>query len=149
MHTLTSMAMEYAVQRLEMGDVVLIDLPEQEGEIEATVVRPIDRTEQTVRVLLRVEGRDDFVKEWQLGEMVTVYAIDTALTPVGLAVAFATTDRSWVRPPSHCSANSRDLGHASWKRPPSITTTPSWFTVWKMLRPDPSSHIFTVSVSPG
>ena len=72
MHTLISMAMEYAVQRLEMGDVVLIDLPEQEGEIEATVVRAIDRTEQTVRVLLRVEGRDDFVKEWQLGEMVTV-----------------------------------------------------------------------------
>ena len=71
-NTLFAMAMEYAVQRLEMGDVVLIDLPEREGEIEAKVVRPIDRTEQTVRVSLRVEGRDDFVKEWPLGEMVTV-----------------------------------------------------------------------------
>ena len=66
------MAMEYAVQRLEMGDVVLIDLPEQGGEAEAKVVRAIDRTDRTVRVSLRVEGREDFVKEWQLGELVTV-----------------------------------------------------------------------------
>jgi hypothetical protein len=65
------MAMEYVVQRLEMGDVVLIDLPGQ-GEVEATVVRGIDRTDTTVRVPLRVEGRDDFVKEWPLGERVTV-----------------------------------------------------------------------------
>ena len=41
------MAMEYAVQRLTMGDVVLIDLPEEEGEVEAKVVRAIDRTEST------------------------------------------------------------------------------------------------------
>jgi hypothetical protein len=66
------MAMEYVVQRLEMGDVVLIDLPEHGGEVEAKVVRPIDRTEMTVRVSLRVEGREDFVREWSLGEMVTV-----------------------------------------------------------------------------
>ena len=66
------MAMEYAVQRLEMGDVVLIDLPEQGGEVEAKVIRPIDRTERTVRALLRAEGREDFVKEWPLGELVTV-----------------------------------------------------------------------------
>jgi hypothetical protein len=65
------MAMEYAVQRLEIGDVVLIDLPGQ-GEVEARVVRAIDRTESTVRVSLRVEGRDDFVKEWPLDEMITV-----------------------------------------------------------------------------
>ena len=66
------MAMEYVVQRLEMGDVVLIDLPEQGGEVEAKVVRPIDRTDRIVRVSLRVKGREDFVKEWPLGEMVTV-----------------------------------------------------------------------------
>ena len=40
--------------------------------VEATVVREIDRTNGTVRVTLRVEGREDFVKEWALGEMVTV-----------------------------------------------------------------------------
>jgi hypothetical protein len=61
------MAMEYVVQRLEMGDVVLIDLPEQGGEVEARVVEPIDRTKTTVRVSLRVAGREDFVKEWPLG----------------------------------------------------------------------------------
>jgi hypothetical protein len=66
------MAMEYVVQRLEMGDVVLIDLPEQGGEVEAKVVEPIDRTKATVRVSLRVAGREDFVKEWPLGEKVTV-----------------------------------------------------------------------------
>ena len=49
------MAMDYAVQRLEIGDVVLINLPEQRGEVEAKVVRPIDRTDETVRVSLRVE----------------------------------------------------------------------------------------------
>ena len=64
--------MEIAVQRLEIEDVVLIDFPEEGGEVEAKVVRPIDRTETTVRVSLRVEGREDFVKEWPLGEMVTV-----------------------------------------------------------------------------
>jgi hypothetical protein len=66
------MAMEYAVERLEMGDVVLIDLPEEGGEVEARVVRVIDRTDRTMRVLLRMQGREDFVKEWSLGEMVTV-----------------------------------------------------------------------------
>lgn len=71
-NTLFKVAMEYAVQRLEIGDVVLIDLPDKEEESEARVVRPIDRTERTVRVSLRVEGREDFVKEWHLGEMVTV-----------------------------------------------------------------------------
>jgi hypothetical protein len=36
------------------------------------VVRDIDRTETTVRVTLRVEGREDFVKEWPLDDLVTV-----------------------------------------------------------------------------
>jgi hypothetical protein len=66
------MAMEYVVQRLEMGDVVLIDLPEQAGKVEAKVVRAIDRSDTAVRATLRVEGREDFVKEWPLGERVTV-----------------------------------------------------------------------------
>ncbi len=66
------MAMEFAVQRLEIGDVILLDLPEQGGEVEATVVRGIDRTDATVRATLRVTGLDDFVKEWSLGELVTV-----------------------------------------------------------------------------
>jgi hypothetical protein len=66
------MAMEYPVQRLEMGDVVLLDLPGQEHEVEATVVRAIDRTDRTVRVSFRVEGREEFVREWLLGETVIV-----------------------------------------------------------------------------
>ncbi len=66
------MAIEFAAQRLQTGDVVLIDLPERGGEVEATVVRGIDRTDETVRATVRVEGREDFVKEWAVGEMVTV-----------------------------------------------------------------------------
>ncbi len=66
------MAMEIEVQRLEIEDVVLCDLPEQGGEVKAKVVRPIDRAGTTVRVSLRVEGQKDFVKEWPLGEMITV-----------------------------------------------------------------------------
>jgi len=66
------MAMDYDVQRLELGDVVLIDLDDEKGPVEAKVVRDIDRTDTTVRVTLRVDGREDFVREWRLGEQVTV-----------------------------------------------------------------------------
>jgi hypothetical protein len=66
------MAMEYDVQRLEMGDVVLIDLDNEAAQVEAKVVRGIERTTTTVRALLRVEGHEDFVREWRLGERVTV-----------------------------------------------------------------------------
>jgi hypothetical protein len=66
------MAIEFAVQRLGIGDVVLVRLPGQDENVEATVVRDIDRTETTVRARLRVKGREDFVKEWPLGELVTV-----------------------------------------------------------------------------
>ena len=66
------MAIEFVVQRLQIGDVILADLPEQGGEVEATVVREIERTESTVRVTLRVGRGDEFVKEWALDEMVTV-----------------------------------------------------------------------------
>ena len=66
------MAIEFVAQRLQIGDVVLIDLPEQGGKVEATVAREIDRTERTVPVTLRVGGHEDFVKEWPLGELVTV-----------------------------------------------------------------------------
>ena len=65
------MAMELVAQRLQMGDVVLLTLSGQE-EVEAAVTRPPDRTETVVRATLRVEGRDDVVKEWLLGELVTV-----------------------------------------------------------------------------
>ena len=66
------MAMAVDVQRLELGDVVLVDVGDGSGEVEAKVVRPIDRTEGMVRVSLRAEGREEFVKEWELGEQVTV-----------------------------------------------------------------------------
>jgi hypothetical protein len=66
------MAIDFAVQRLEIGDVILVDLPEQESRVEAKVVREIVRTDTTVRVTLRVEGREDFVQEWPVGELVTV-----------------------------------------------------------------------------
>jgi hypothetical protein len=66
------MAIELEVQRLQIGDVILAPLPGLREEIEAKVVREIDRTDSAVRVTLRVEGHDDFVKEWALGEMVTV-----------------------------------------------------------------------------
>ncbi len=55
-----------------MGDVVLTDLPDQGAQVEARVVREIDRTESTVLVTLRATGHDDFTKEWPLGEMITV-----------------------------------------------------------------------------
>lgn len=66
------MAMEVEVQRLQLGDVVLADLPEHPDEVEAKVVREIDRRDRTVRVTLRVEGHDDVVKEWELGQTVTL-----------------------------------------------------------------------------
>jgi len=66
------MAMEYAAQRLEIGDVVLVDLPEGGGEVEAIVVNAIERTKTSVFATMRAVGREDFVKEWALGELVTV-----------------------------------------------------------------------------
>jgi hypothetical protein len=70
--TIAWMAIEVEVQRLQLGDVVLADLPDQTEAVEAKVVRDIDRAGTTVRVTLRVDGHDDFVKEWELGEIVTV-----------------------------------------------------------------------------
>ncbi len=66
------MSIEFVAQRLGIGDVVLVSLSEQEEEVEATVVRDIDRTATAVRVTLRVEGHEDFVREWQIGDMVAV-----------------------------------------------------------------------------
>ena len=68
------MSMEYDVQRLQMNDVVLVELPEQGGEfVEAKLVQAIDRTDTTIRALLRVVGRDEeFVKVWPIGARVTV-----------------------------------------------------------------------------
>ena len=66
------MAIDVAVQRLEIGDVILIDLPDLGPQVEAKVVRPIDRADETVQVTLRVEGREDFVQEWPVDKLVTV-----------------------------------------------------------------------------
>ena len=66
------MAIDVEVQRLELGDVVQVSLPDQDEQVEATVVRDIDRTDTTVRVTLRVSEGDNFVKEWPIGELVTV-----------------------------------------------------------------------------
>jgi hypothetical protein len=63
------MAIDFEVQRLQIGDVILIERPD---EVEATVVRDIERDETTVRATLRVAGGEDFVLEWPLGTMVTV-----------------------------------------------------------------------------
>ena len=57
----------WSVQRLQIGDVILISAPGQDTDVEATVVRDIDRTDATVRATLRVTGRDEFVEEWPLG----------------------------------------------------------------------------------
>jgi hypothetical protein len=65
------MAMDIVAQRLQLGDVVVVDLPEQ-GRVEARIVRPAERTDTSVRVTLRPEGGDELVKEWNLGETVTV-----------------------------------------------------------------------------
>jgi hypothetical protein len=66
------MALDLAVQRLEIGDVILVDVSGRHEQIEATVSREIERTDGSVRDTLRVHGSDDVVREWAIGEMVTV-----------------------------------------------------------------------------
>ena len=66
------MALDVEVQRLQLFDVVMADLPDDGAKVEATVVREIDRRESTVLVTLRVAGHEDFVREWDLGELITV-----------------------------------------------------------------------------
>ena len=51
---------------------MLVGLGNGSGEVEARVARPIERAEETVRVSLRSEGGEELVKEWKLGEQVTV-----------------------------------------------------------------------------
>ena len=54
------MAIEVAVQRLEIGDVVLVSLPDQEEKVEATVARDIDRTAHVSRPCAsRYEWKDE------------------------------------------------------------------------------------------
>jgi hypothetical protein len=61
------MAFDFVVQRLQIGDVILL------GETEATVTRDIERTETSVRVTLRLEdSSEDLVREWPVDAMVTV-----------------------------------------------------------------------------
>jgi hypothetical protein len=66
------MAMDVEVQRLQLGDVIVVTPAGEDAEAEAMVTREPERTESTIRVTLRVAGRDDFVQEWPLGELVTV-----------------------------------------------------------------------------
>ena len=66
------MAIEFVVQRLQIGDVILIDLPAGGGRGEATVARAIERSEGIVRVELRAEGFPEFVREWADDDRVTV-----------------------------------------------------------------------------
>jgi hypothetical protein len=72
-------AIEVDAQRLQLGDVILIDLADQDTQIEAKVVghtpevtRGIERSDGTVRATLRVPGRADFPMEWPLDTHVTV-----------------------------------------------------------------------------
>jgi hypothetical protein len=65
-------ALDVEIQRLQIGDIVLVDLPEETAKVEAKVIRDIERTESTVVATLRVPGRDDFVKEWPVDELVTL-----------------------------------------------------------------------------
>lgn len=51
------MAMEFVARRLEIGDVVLLDLGDGAEEVEATMVSNIDRTATTVGATMRAEGR--------------------------------------------------------------------------------------------
>lgn len=73
------MAIEVDVEMLQLGDVILIDLPEQGKNIEAQVigespevVRELDRSESTVRARLRASGRDDWMMVWPLDTRVTL-----------------------------------------------------------------------------
>ena len=73
------MAIEVDAQRLQLGDVILIDLPDQGTNVEAKVVRhppevirEIERSDSIVRATLRVPGRDDFEMEWPLDTHVTI-----------------------------------------------------------------------------
>ena len=65
------MAIDIVAQRLQLQDVIVVDLPGQ-GEVTALVIRPIERTDTSVRVTLRAAEGEEFVKEWDLGDMVTV-----------------------------------------------------------------------------
>jgi hypothetical protein len=72
-------AIEVDAQRLQLGDVILIDLPDQGTNIEAKVVghapeviRETERSSSIVRATLRVPGRDDFAMEWPLDTHVTI-----------------------------------------------------------------------------
>ena len=65
--------LDFVVQRLEIGYVVLIGLPDETGQVESTVV-PGDRGERIppVRATLRVKVREHFVKAMASGQLVTV-----------------------------------------------------------------------------
>jgi len=65
-------AIEVPAQRLEIGDVVLLQLPGEDGTVEAKLVRDIERTPTIVRARVRVAEGEDFLHEWPLGDFVPV-----------------------------------------------------------------------------
>jgi hypothetical protein len=72
-------AIEVDVEMLQLGDVILIHLPDEGANIEAQVVgespeviRELERSESTVSARLRVVGREDFVMVWPLETRVTL-----------------------------------------------------------------------------
>jgi len=68
------MAIEVVVQRLQIGDVVLIALPDQvrEGEARWSGTSIERRRQSAPRATLHVQGREDSVKQWLLGELIEV-----------------------------------------------------------------------------
>ena len=56
------MAFDFVAQRLEIGDVVLIDLPDEDGQVEATVIREKERFSQRL-TLLYADGRIALLSE--------------------------------------------------------------------------------------
>ncbi len=67
------MAMDIPVQRLQLEDVVKIEVLDRGRRGRGPRrVRPVERTATSVPVTLRPEGGGELVKEWNLGELVTV-----------------------------------------------------------------------------
>jgi len=64
------MAIDVEVQRLQLGDVILVDIADK--HVEAKIVRAVERTETSIRATMRSEGHEDFILEWPLDELVTL-----------------------------------------------------------------------------
>ena len=69
------MAIEVPAQRLEIGDVVLLHLPGDDGPVEAKLVRDIERTPTIVRARVRVAQVEGFLHELAVGDFVAVVRV--------------------------------------------------------------------------